>query len=63
MTKKQASTLIALGVAILLAQVLCTGLLLRGQERTRKEAEACQDSAMESVDMLKRAAGIRAIGP
>jgi hypothetical protein len=43
LTKRQANTIIGGIIAVLLAQILCTAVLLRGQERTRKEAEASMD--------------------
>lgn len=54
MTKKQAHILMALGVAIILTQLLCTAVLLRAQERTRKEAEAARVSAMGTLEMQKQ---------
>jgi hypothetical protein len=54
MSKRQANTLMAIGVAIILMQIFCTVLVLGDQERTRKEAEAAQVSSMDVLEMQKR---------
>jgi len=48
LTRRQANTIIAGIIAVILAQILCTAVLLRGQERTRKEAEAAHPSRTEA---------------
>ena len=55
LTKRQARTLMALCVAVILTQILCTAVLIRNLERTRKEAEAAQVSAMDVLEMQKQA--------
>ena len=57
MTRRLAYTLIGLGVAILAMQMLCTGLILRGVDQARKEAEAAQLSAQGTLEMQKQVAG------
>jgi hypothetical protein len=55
LTKRQANTIIGGIIALLLGQIICTAVLLRGQERTRMEAEAAQGSAMDTLEMQKLA--------
>jgi hypothetical protein len=50
MTKRQARTLMALGLTAILTQILCTAVLLRGLDRIRKEA-AAQASAIAGLEM------------
>ena len=50
MTKRQAHTLMALAVAIIVTQILCTAVLLRGMERSRRAAETVQAEAVEPCD-------------
>ena len=46
----------ALCMAIILTQILCTAVLIRNLERTRKEAEEAQVSAMDVLEIQKQAA-------
>lgn len=57
MTKRQANAIIAGILAIIVTQLLFGFLLLRGQERTRKEAEAAQVSAGDTLEMQKVTVG------
>ncbi len=45
MTSRQANTLIAALVAVMLIQILCTSAILRGEERSRRQAETATSSA------------------
>ncbi len=46
MTRRQANTLMALGVATVLTQILCTAILLRGYERATRQAEAAEEASV-----------------
>jgi uncharacterized membrane protein len=64
MTKKQANTLMALGIAIILTQVLCTAILLRCHARLRVEeqrARAEMNAADVAPRVILRPAGTRLI--
>ena len=47
MSKRQAHTLMALAVAIIVTQVLCTAVLLRSLERSRNTANVAQLDAVD----------------
>src|SRR5205814_584368 len=55
LTRRQANTIMALCVALIVTQILCTAVLLRGQERARKEAAAAEVSAEAVLEMQKQA--------
>jgi hypothetical protein len=50
LTKRQAHTLMALAVAIIVTQLLCTAILLRSMERSRKAADAVKIEALDTSD-------------
>ena len=54
MTKRQAHTLMALAVAIILMQVLCTAVLLRSMERSRSAVRALQVGDLNTCDQDKQ---------
>ena len=62
MTKRQAHTLTALAVAIIVTQILCTAVLMRGMERTRRAVEAAQVAALNTPDQEKTAIATNAEG-
>jgi len=57
MTQRQGSLIIGLLVCLISSVWLFGYVLLRGQERTRKEAEAAQVSSQDVLEMQKEAAG------
>lgn len=52
MTKRQANTIIAGIVAVILTQILCTAVLVSSQERARRETAA--QAAMRAADAVPR---------
>ncbi len=50
LTKRQARTLMALGVAIIITQILCTAMLLRSLERSRGSATIAAVSSTDAIE-------------
>jgi hypothetical protein len=54
MTKRQAHTLMGLGVAIILTQIFCTAVLVNKMESTQKSARSAEASAVDAMEYSKR---------